>query len=87
MALQRRSGRAPGKRIAGIRVVDASGSTLGTAAVVRRTVPLLFEYFYVIALGSMLGSPYRQRLGDRWDHTYVVSEKRTGGRTRGRRAW
>ena len=33
---------------------------------------LLIEYFYVIALISMLTSDFRQRLGDRWGDTYVV---------------
>ena len=69
---QRRHGRTPGKRLAGIRVVDRHGNVPSTGALVKRTLPLLVEYFYVIALISMLTSDFRQRLGDRWADTYVV---------------
>jgi uncharacterized RDD family membrane protein YckC len=62
---QRRTGRTPGKRLVGIRVVDADGQTPTTGALLKRTVPLLVEYFYIIAWPSMMGSPYRQRFGDR----------------------
>ncbi|HEV3229090.1 MAG TPA: RDD family protein [Solirubrobacteraceae bacterium] len=71
---QRQSGRTPGKRLMGIRVVDAEGRTPGTAALIRRTVPLLVEYFYVIAWLSMMTSSYRQRVGDRWADTYVIAD-------------
>jgi len=69
---QRRTGQSPGKRLAGIRVVDASGGVPTTAQLVKRTIPLLIEYFYVLALIGMLASPHRQRFGDRWADTYVV---------------
>lgn len=69
---QRHGGQSPGKRLARIRVIDASGRTPDAAALVRRTLPLFFEYFYVIAFIGMMSSRYRQRLGDRWAHTYVV---------------
>jgi uncharacterized RDD family membrane protein YckC len=71
--LQRRSGRTPGKRLVGIRVVDAAGNIPTTGALVRRSIPLLVEYFYVLALLAMMTSDYRQRLGDRWGHTYVIA--------------
>jgi uncharacterized RDD family membrane protein YckC len=71
---QRRSGRTPGKRLVGIRVVDAHGQTPTAGALVKRTVPLLVEYLYIIAWVSMMGSQYRQRFGDRWGRTYVVSD-------------
>lgn len=71
--LQRRSGRTPGKALVGIRVVDASGGVPSTGALVKRSIPLLIEYFYVIAAIGMLTSEYRQRFGDRWGGTYVVS--------------
>jgi uncharacterized RDD family membrane protein YckC len=71
---QRRHGRTPGKRLAGIRVVDRQGGVPGTGALIKRTLPLLVEYFYVIALISMLSSDFRQRLGDRWADTYVVAD-------------
>jgi len=69
---QRGDGQSPGKRLARIRVVDGMGRTPDAAALARRTVPLLLEYFYVIAFVGMMSSRYRQRLGDRWAHTYVV---------------
>lgn len=67
-----RSGRSPGKRLVGIRVVDAHGHPPDTGALVKRSIPLLLEYFYVIAWISMMASDYRQRFGDRWGKTYVV---------------
>jgi uncharacterized RDD family membrane protein YckC len=71
---QRRHGRTPGKRLAGIRVVDRHGSVPSTGALVKRTVPLIVEYIYVIAWIGMMTSPFRQRLGDRWADTYVVAD-------------
>ncbi len=62
---QRRDGRSPGTRLAGIRVVDERGDVPDQDALVRRSIPLLVEYLYVIALVSMLGSKYRERFGDR----------------------
>jgi uncharacterized RDD family membrane protein YckC len=75
VVLQKRRGRTPGKSLVGIRVVDADGATPGTGALVRRTVPLLIEYLYVIAFIGMMSSAYRQRLGDRWADTYVVRDR------------
>jgi uncharacterized RDD family membrane protein YckC len=75
VVLQKRRGRTPGKRLVGIRVVDADGATPGTGALVKRTVPLLIEYLYVIAFIGMMSSAYRQRFGDRWGHTYVVRDR------------
>ena len=69
---QRRNGRTPGKWLVRIRVVDAAGRTPTTRQLVKRTVPLIVEYFYVIAFIGMMASPYRQRFGDRWADTYVV---------------
>jgi uncharacterized RDD family membrane protein YckC len=71
--LQRRSGRTPGKYLTRIRVVDRDGGVPSTGALVKRTVPLIVEYFYVLALIGMLSSPHRQRFGDRWGGTYVVA--------------
>ena len=70
---QRRHGRTPGKRLAGIRVVDRHGNVPTTGALVKRTVPLIVEYLYVIAWIGMMTSPFRQRLGDRWADTYVIA--------------
>lgn len=72
--LHRRSGRTPGKSLAGIRVVDADGGVPDTAALVKRSIPLVLEYFTLIALVGMLASNRRQRLGDRWGGTYVVRD-------------
>ena len=74
VVLQRRSGRTPGKALVGIRVVDAAGGVPTTGALVKRTIPLLVEYFYVIALIGMLASENRQRFGDRWGETYVIAD-------------
>ena len=71
---QRRHGRTPGKRLAGIRVVDRHGNVPTTGALVKRTIPLLIEYFYVIAWIGMMTSAFRQRLGDRWADTYVIRD-------------
>jgi uncharacterized RDD family membrane protein YckC len=71
---QRRSGQSPGKGMAGLKVVDRDGAVPTTGALVRRTLPLLVEYLYVIAWISMMSSQYRQRLGDRWAHTYVIED-------------
>ena len=71
---QRRHGPTPGKRLAGIRVVDRHGNVPTTGALVKRTIPLLIEYFYVIAWIGMMTSAFRQRLGDRWADTYVIRD-------------
>jgi uncharacterized RDD family membrane protein YckC len=72
VVLQRPKGRTPGKALVGIRVVDATGQVPTTGALVKRSLPLLIEYLYVIALVGMLTSEYRQRFGDRWGRTYVI---------------
>lgn len=66
---QRRHGRTPGKRLAGIRVVDRNGNVPTTGALVKRTIPLIVEYFYVIAWIGMMASP-------------PASASATAGRTR-----
>ena len=72
VVLQRPKGRTPGKALVRIRVVDATGQVPTTGALVKRSLPLLIEYLYVIALIGMLTSEYRQRFGDRWGRTYVI---------------
>jgi uncharacterized RDD family membrane protein YckC len=69
---QRHAGQSPGKRIVGIKVIDEEGGVPTDGALVRRSIPLLFEWFWMVALASMIASPHRQRLGDRWAKTYVV---------------
>ncbi|MDP9293484.1 MAG: RDD family protein [Actinomycetota bacterium] len=72
---QSAAGRSPGKAALGLRVVDAEGSVPSRGALVRRSVPLIFEWIGIIALVGMLSSAYRQRLGDRWARTYVVGDE------------
>jgi uncharacterized RDD family membrane protein YckC len=72
--LQRRNGRTPGKALARIRVVDAAGEVPSTGALVKRSIPLLIEYLWLIALVGMLTSEYRQRFGDRWGKSYVIAD-------------
>jgi uncharacterized RDD family membrane protein YckC len=72
VATQRGSGRSPGKRIAGLRVVDQAGKPPTVQALWRRSLPLVIKYTYIVAWVAMMGSPYRQRLGDRWAQTYVI---------------
>jgi uncharacterized RDD family membrane protein YckC len=71
---QRGTGRSPGKRLVGLRVVDAEGRPPSTGALVKRSIPLLVEYFYILSWLSMMSSAYRQRFGDRWGKTYVVAD-------------
>jgi uncharacterized RDD family membrane protein YckC len=80
---QRRSGRSPGKAMFGIRVVDQDGAVPAVGALIRRTIPLVIEYFYVIAFFAILTSVNRQRLGDRWAHTYVIDDSDEGHIERG----
>ena len=61
-----------GKRLLGVRTVNGADGPPGIGAAVRRTVPLLFEFAGVVALVFILRSPWRQRAGDRWAHTYVI---------------
>lgn len=70
-----KDGRTMGKRSAGIKVVTAEGTVPDRGQLWRRTVPLLIEYVYVFALIGMLASKRRQRFGDRWARTYVVSDQ------------
>jgi uncharacterized RDD family membrane protein YckC len=72
--LARNDGRTPGKRVLGIRIVTGDGGVPSQAALVKRTIPLLIEYVYLIAWAGMMASPYRQRFGDRWAKTYVVAD-------------
>lgn len=71
---ERRSGRSPGKYAVGIRVVTASGEVPSDSALVKRTIPLLFEYIFILAWVAMMSSDSRQRLGDRWAGTYVIDD-------------
>lgn len=72
---QRRSGRSPGKHAVGIRVVDAAGQVPSQTALVKRSIPLIVEYVYILAWISMMSSESRQRFGDRWARTYVIGDQ------------
>jgi uncharacterized RDD family membrane protein YckC len=67
-----RSGRTPGKRLFGLRVIGADGLRPQRDALIRRSLPLIFEYFQLVALFAMMSSDHRQRMGDRGAHTYVI---------------
>jgi uncharacterized RDD family membrane protein YckC len=73
------SGRTPGKRATGLRVVRQGGEPPGfLAAAVRNLLRLvdLLPAFYAIGVVSILFSPRNQRLGDLAAGTLVVRERR-----------
>ncbi|ELZ39897.1 RDD family protein [Halorubrum tebenquichense] len=69
-------GRTPGKRVAGIRVVDENGDDIGAlAAVVRNVTKLVGGASLLLILAGVVfiaDSRDNQRLGDRWADTLVV---------------
>jgi uncharacterized RDD family membrane protein YckC len=89
----RHQGQSPGKRIAGIRVVDGRGLPLGLEqSFVRNVVRVLDALPIGYALGALAChfDPRRRRLGDIAADTLVVRERRTlelDGRTSRARAW
>lgn len=81
------SGRTPGKRWTGLRVVTTGGGPVSfLTSVVRNLLRLvdLLPGFYGVAIVSVLASNRNQRLGDMAAGTLVVRE-RSGGRTVDRR--
>ena len=54
-------------------MVSADGSVPSRGALWKRSIPLLIEYFYVLAFIGMMSSGYRRRFGDRWGDTYVIA--------------
>ena len=70
--LHKGDGQSPGKKIVGIRVVDANGQVASTSALWKRSWPIIIEYLYVIAWIGMMTSSHRQRFGDRLADTYVI---------------
>jgi uncharacterized RDD family membrane protein YckC len=83
------SGRTPGKRWTGIRVVKADGGPVdfGSSAVrnLLRLVDML-PTAYVVGTVAIVASKRNQRLGDMAAGTIVVREK-SGGRTTRARTW
>lgn len=70
-----------GKRVVGLRVAMADGSSLTGHAVLIRTICRLIDGILFYAVGAVLvwSTPRRQRLGDRWAGTVVVRTRRTTG--------
>lgn len=81
------SGRTPGKRVAGIRVVGLRGEPVGFRASAVRNVLRIIEFalVYLPAVVSVLLTKRNQRLGDLAAGTVVVREV-FGGRARAARA-
>ena len=70
-------GRTPGKRIAGLRIVDAFGRAPSFQQIVIRNVFRLIDslpFFYVFGLAVCFGSPHRLRSGDYAAGTYLVHD-------------
>jgi uncharacterized RDD family membrane protein YckC len=73
------SGRTPGKRLNGLRVVRESGAPVTfTASAVRNILRLIdiLPGTYLVGIGSILLSSRNQRLGDHAAGTLVVRERR-----------
>lgn len=72
------SGRTPGKRAAGLRVVRLGGRPVGFVASAIRNIVRLVDFlpsFYLIGMISMIATRMNQRLGDLAAGTVVVREK------------
>jgi len=83
------SGRTPGKRMTGLRVVRSDGGPVGfVGSSVRNLVRLLdaLPGTYIVGVIAVLASSRHQRLGDMAAGTLVVRERSGGGRGRRRRA-
>lgn len=77
------SGRTPGKRWAGLRVVTVDGGPVGfVTSAVRNLVRVvdMLPTMYVVGIVAVLATSHNQRLGDLAAGTLVIRE-RTGGRT------
>src|SRR5262249_32763682 len=73
------NGQTPGKRMFGIRVVQANGLPLTASSAIIRNLVRLFDFFpilYGIGLVSMFATKQTQRLGDLAAHTIVIRERR-----------
>jgi uncharacterized RDD family membrane protein YckC len=72
------SGRTPGKRLNGLRVVRSEGSPVGFLTSAVRNVLRLIDFLptlYVVGIVTILASPRNQRLGDLAAGTLVVRER------------
>jgi uncharacterized RDD family membrane protein YckC len=76
-------GRTPGKRMAGLALVNRSGGTPGTAALLIRNVFRLIDglpAFYVVGLVSFF-TAHRVRIGDMAAGTLLVVDDATAGKS------
>ena len=69
-----------GKFLTGIRVVNQDGSKLGWAGAIVRNVARVVDAFpyglpYLVGAISVWSSPTKQRLGDRWANSVVVTKE------------
>jgi len=74
-----------GKFLTGIRVANADGTSLGWTGAVIRNVARVVDGFpyglpYLVGAISVWTSPTKQRLGDRWGSTVVVTKESLGPR-------
>jgi uncharacterized RDD family membrane protein YckC len=73
------NGRTPGKRVAGIRVIQRTGRGIGLFESMTRNLLRLVDelpFFYVVGVISILVTRDHQRLGDLAAGTLVVHERR-----------
>jgi uncharacterized RDD family membrane protein YckC len=69
-------GQTPGKRLAGIRVVEVNGKPVSTGAVwIRNLLRMIDEGFLLIGLLFMLFDKNERRLGDLAANTVVIRER------------
>jgi uncharacterized RDD family membrane protein YckC len=81
------SGRTPGKRLNGLRVVRSDGSPVGFLTSAVRNVMRLIDIlptFYLVGIVSVLATARNQRLGDLAAGTLVVRERLGAGARRWR---
>lgn len=72
------NGQTPGKRLLGIRVVQANGMPLTTGGLLIRNFVRLFDFlpvFYGVGLIALFFTKYTQRLGDLAARTVVIYER------------
>lgn len=77
VAFEGTTGRTPGKRVLGVRVVAAEGDPCGYRAATVRTLARFLDFLpvgYLAAFVSIARSGRRQRVGDRLGGTVVVRE-------------
>ncbi len=84
------SGRTPGKRATGLRVVRSGGQPVGfLASLVRNVVRLVdfFPSFYLVGAITIVASRHNQRLGDLAAGTLVVRERDARPQAAGWSSW